>query len=153
MKARMNQPAMVLPGTMDALLALGKTLEGTGLPARTVHLVHLRASQINGCSYCVEMHAREALDEGDTIERVVAVGAWRESRRFTDAERAALALTEEVTRIADRPDAVSDEVWDTVADHYDEQQLAALTMQIAMINLWNRLNATVRQPAGVAPRD
>lgn len=153
MTARMTQPALALPGTMDALLAVGKTLDGTGLPDRTVHLVHLRASQINGCSFCTEMHAKEALDGGDTVERVVAVGAWRDSRRFTDAERAALELTEAVTRLADRPDPVADEVWDVVADHYDEKQIAALTMQIGMINLWNRLNATVRQPAGVPPRD
>ena len=143
MKARMASPATVLPGTMDAVLAVNKTLENTGLPVGTVHLVHLRASQINGCSFCVEMHSREALDDGDSPDRIFAVSAWRESRRFTDAERAALALTEAATRIADRPNAVSDEVWDA----------AALTMHIAMINMWNRLNATVRQPAGVAPRD
>src|SRR5690606_13026866 len=107
MEARMNNPVMVLPGTLDALQAAGRTYENTGLPARTVHLVHLRASQINGCSFCVEMHTREALDDGESVERLTAVAAWRESRRFTEAERAALALTEAVTRIADRPEAVS----------------------------------------------
>ncbi|WP_241385266.1 carboxymuconolactone decarboxylase family protein [Rhodococcus sp. CH91] len=152
MKARMNNPVMVLPGTLDALQAVGRTLENTGLPALTVHLVHLRASQINGCSFCVEMHTREALDDGESVERLTAVAAWRESRRFTDAERAALALTEAVTRLADRPDAVPDDVWDAAAGCYDEKQLAALVMQIATINMWNRINATVRQPAGAAPR-
>ena len=152
MKARMNNPVMVLPGTLDALQAAGRTLENTGLPALTVHLVHLRASQINGCSFCVEMHTREALDEGESVERLTAVAAWRESRRFTDAERAALVLTEAVTRLADRPDAVPDYVWDAAAGCYDEKQLAALVMQIATINMWNRINATIRQPAGAAPR-
>lgn len=152
MEARMNNPVMVLPGTLDALQAAGRTYDNTGLPALTVHLVHLRASQINGCSFCVEMHTREALDDGESVERLTAVAAWRESRRFTEAERAALALTEAVTRIADRPESVSDEVWDAAADIYDEKQLAALVMQIATINMWNRVNATIRQPAGAAPR-
>ncbi|MCD5419024.1 carboxymuconolactone decarboxylase family protein [Rhodococcus pyridinivorans] len=152
MEARMNNPVMVLPDTLDALQAAGRTYENTGLPALTVHLVHLRASQINGCSFCVEMHTREALDDGENVERLTAVAAWRESRRFTEGERAALALTEAVTRIADRPEAVSDEVWDAAADIYDEKQLAALVMQIATINMWNRVNATIRQPAGAAPR-
>ncbi|MFD6896957.1 carboxymuconolactone decarboxylase family protein [Rhodococcus sp. NPDC060086] len=151
MKARMNHPAFVLPGTLDALQALSKTLENTGLPTGTVHLVHLRASQVNGCSFCVEMHTKEAVEAGESVERLFAVSAWRESQRFTDAERAALALTEAMTRLADRPDAVPDEVWDDVADLYDEKQLSALIMQIATINVWNRINATIRQPAGVAP--
>ncbi|TCN55013.1 AhpD family alkylhydroperoxidase [Rhodococcus sp. SMB37] len=151
MKARMNHPAFVLPGTLDALQALSKTLEDTGLPDSTVHLVHLRASQINGCSFCVEMHTKEAVEAGESVERLFAVSAWRESLRFSAAERAALALTEAATRIADRSEAVSDEVWDAAADHYDEKQLAALIMQIATINVWNRINATIQQPAGAAP--
>ncbi|GAA4487786.1 carboxymuconolactone decarboxylase family protein [Rhodococcus olei] len=148
MKARMNNPAMVLPGAVAALQAVGGTTADAGLPAGTVHLVHIRASQINGCSVCLEMHSKEALRDGDSVERLLAVAAWRESPHFTDAERAALALTEAVTRIADQPDAVPDDVWDDAADHYDEPQLAALTLQIALINVWNRLNVTVRQPAG-----
>ncbi|MFD1811485.1 carboxymuconolactone decarboxylase family protein [Rhodococcus gannanensis] len=148
MKARMNNPAIVLPGAVAALQAVGRTTENTGLPASTVHLVHLRASQVNGCSVCVEMHSAELVADGFDTTKVFAVGAWRESPHFTDAERAALALTESVTRLADRPDAVPDDVWDDAADHYDEPQLAALIMQIALINVWNRLNATVKQPAG-----
>ncbi|EME20476.1 carboxymuconolactone decarboxylase family protein [Rhodococcus triatomae] len=148
MKARMNNPAIVLPGAVAALQAVGRTTENAGLPAGTVHLVHLRASQINGCSVCVEMHSAEALADGFDTAKVFAVAAWRESPHFTDAERAALALAESVTRLADRPDPVPDDVWDDAADHYDEPQLAALIMQISLINVWNRLNATVKQPAG-----
>ncbi|MFD4291882.1 carboxymuconolactone decarboxylase family protein [Rhodococcus sp. NPDC058505] len=148
MKARMNNPAMVLPGAVAALQAVSASTAGSGLPPSIVHLVHIRASQINGCSVCLEMHSKEALRDGDSTDRLLAVAAWRESSHFSDPERAALALTEAVTRIADRPDAVPDPVWDDAADHFDEQQLAALTLEIATINLWNRLNVTVRQPAG-----
>ncbi len=148
MQARMTNPAMVLPGAVAALQEVGRTTENTGLPTRTVHLVHLRASQINGCGVCVDMHPKLAMKDGETVERLLAVAAWRESPYFTDAERAALALTESVTRLADRPDPVPDDVWDDAADHYDEQQLAALIMQISLINVWNRLNATVKQVAG-----
>lgn len=148
MQARMTNPAMVLPGAVPALQEVGRTTENTGLPTRTVHLVHLRASQINGCGVCVDMHPKLAMKDGETVERLLAVAAWRESPYFTDAERAALALTESVTRLADRPDPVPDDVWDDAADHYDEQQLAALIMQISLINVWNRLNATVKQVAG-----
>ncbi|MGW6692198.1 carboxymuconolactone decarboxylase family protein [Rhodococcus sp. NPDC054953] len=148
MKARMNNPAMVLPGAVAALQAVSASTAGSGLPPGIVHLVHIRASQINGCSVCLEMHSKEALRDGDSTDRLLAVAAWRESPHFSDPERAALALTEAVTRIADRPDAVPDPVWDDAADHFDEQQLAALTLEIATINLWNRLNVTVRQPAG-----
>ncbi|MGW0041256.1 carboxymuconolactone decarboxylase family protein [Rhodococcus sp. NPDC003348] len=150
MQARMNNPALVLPGAVAALQAVGHTTENTGLPASTVHLVHLRASQINGCGVCVDMHPKLAMKDGETVERLFAVAAWRESPYFTDAERAALALTEAVTRLADRPDPVSDDVWDDAADHYDEQQLAALIMQISLINVWNRLNASVKQVAGAS---
>ncbi|AKE89221.1 alkylhydroperoxidase [Rhodococcus sp. WB1] len=148
MKARMTNPALVLPDAVTALQALGNAADGGGLPARTTHLVHLRASQINGCSVCVDMHPRLAKKDGETDKRLFAVAAWREAPYFTDAERAALALTEAVTRLADRPDPVPDDVWDEAARHYDEPQLAALILQISLINVWNRLNATVKQVAG-----
>ncbi|WP_214414841.1 carboxymuconolactone decarboxylase family protein [Sphaerisporangium fuscum] len=149
MEARMKNPAMVLPGAMQALLSLGKAIDQAGLPKVTVDLVLLRASQINGCSVCVDMHARDLRKEGQSDERLFAVAAWRETPYFTDAERAALALAEEVTRLADGGQ-VSDEVWDAAADHFSETELAAVIMAIANVNLWNRLNATVRQIAGSA---
>ncbi len=110
--------------------------------------MHLRASQINGCSVCVDMHARELKKAGETDERLFAVAAWRDAPYFTDAERAALALTEAVTRLSDRADPVPDEIWDEAARHYDEPALAALVLAIATINVWNRLNVTTRQVAG-----
>jgi AhpD family alkylhydroperoxidase len=148
MQARMSNPAMILPDAMKALGALSASLEKTGLPALTVELIHLRASQINGCGVCVDMHARTMKKTGETDERMFAVAAWRDAPYFTDAERAALALTESVTRLSDRPDPVPDEVWNEAARHYDERALAALVLSIAAINVWNRLNVTTRQVAG-----
>jgi AhpD family alkylhydroperoxidase len=148
MQSRMKNPVMVLPEALKALLAASKASEADGLPDVTRTLVHLRASQINGCSVCVDMHARELKEAGERDTRIFAVGAWRETPYFTDAERAALALTEAATRLADKSDPVPDEVWDEAARHYDEKALAALVIQIGMINLWNRLNATTRQVAG-----
>jgi len=148
MEARMKNPAMVVPDAMDALQALGKTLTKAGVPESTLDLVYLRASQINGCSVCVDMHAAAALKGGDTVERLIAVSAWRETPFFDDAERAALALAECVTRLNDRADAVPDDIWDDVTDHFDEQAVAALVLAIATVNLWNRLNAATRQIAG-----
>ena len=146
MKARMTHPVAVLPDAMTALLALSRAAQSGTVPKATHAVMHLRVSQINGCSVCVDMHARELRDTGASDERIWGVGAWRESPHFSDAERAALALAESVTRLADRPDAVPDAVWDDAADHYDEKELAALLLSIASINLWNRLNAAVRQP-------
>jgi AhpD family alkylhydroperoxidase len=148
MQARMKNPAMIIPNAMQALQALGKSVEQSGLPSRTLGLVHLRASQINGCSVCVDMHPRQLKKEGETEERLFAVAAWRDAPYFTDAERAALALTEVVTRLSDRADPVPDEIWDEAARHYDEPTLAALVLAIAMINVWNRLNVTTGQVAG-----
>ena len=148
MQARMNNPAMILPDAMKALHALGMSAEKSGVPARTIGLVQLRASQINGCSVCVDMHARDLKRAGETDERLFAVAAWREAPYFTDAERAALALTEAVTRLSDRPDPVPDEIWDEAARHYDEPALAGLILSIALINVWNRLNVSTRQVAG-----
>jgi AhpD family alkylhydroperoxidase len=146
MQARMTQPVIVLPDAMKALLALSKAAQSGTVPAATHTLIHLRVSQVNGCSVCVDMHARELKDAGENDERIWGVGAWRESPYFSDAERAALALAECVTRLADRPDAVPDAVWDDAADHYDEKELSSLLVSIAAINAWNRLNAATRQP-------
>jgi len=148
---RMQHPVMILPDAYRALLALSKATQDTGLPRETAYLVHLRASQINGCSYCVELHAQELKDAGASDERVWAVAAWRETPYFSDAERAALALSEAATRLSDRPEAVSDELWEEAARHYDERALAALLIEIGAINVWNRLNAATRQlPAGAS---
>jgi AhpD family alkylhydroperoxidase len=133
---------------MKALHALGKAVDGGGVPARTLELVHLRASQINGCSVCAEMHARELRWEGETDERLYTLAAWRDAPYFTAAERAALALTEAATRLDDRADPVPDEIWREAARHYDERALAALVLAIAEINVWNRLNVATRQIAG-----
>ncbi|HMF89594.1 MAG TPA: carboxymuconolactone decarboxylase family protein [Candidatus Angelobacter sp.] len=148
MQARMENPAMIVPGAMEALQALGKATEQSGLPARTLGLVHLRASQINGCSVCVDMHPRYLKKMGETDERLFVVAAWRDAPYFTDAERAALALTEAATRLSDRADPVPDEIWEEARRHYDEPVLAALVMAIALINVWNRLNVTTKQVAG-----
>jgi AhpD family alkylhydroperoxidase len=143
----MKNPVLVIPEAMGAILALLKSVEGRGLPARTVGLVHLRASQINGCSVCVDMHWRDAKKHGETDERMFAVSAWRDTPYFDDAERAALALTEAVTRLADREDPVPDAIWAEAAKHYDEQALSALLIMIGVINVFNRLNAATRQVA------
>jgi AhpD family alkylhydroperoxidase len=146
----MRNPAMILPNAMQALQALGASSEKGGVPARTLGLVHLRASQINGCSLCVDMHPRMLKKAGETEERLFALAAWRDAPYFTDAERAALALTEAVTRLADRADPVPDVVWEEAARHYDEKALASLILSIASINVWNRLNVATRQVAGSA---
>jgi AhpD family alkylhydroperoxidase len=148
MQARMNHPVMILPEAMKALHALNAATANGSISARTRELVHLRASQINGCSVCVEMHARDLKQQGESDERLFAVGAWRDAPYFTAAERAALALTEAVTRLSDREEPVPDAVWGEAARHYDEQELAALLLTIAQINVWNRLNVTTRQVAG-----
>jgi AhpD family alkylhydroperoxidase len=147
-QARMTNVAVLVPEALRALLALAKSAEGAGVPPATAALIHLRASQINGCSVCNEMHARELKQSGASDERVFAVAAWRDAPYFTDAERAALALTEAATRIADRPDPVPDEVWNEAARHYDERALASVIIQICTINAFNRLNVTTRQPSG-----
>jgi len=146
--ARLKHPAYVLPGVMDALQSLGGAVAKSGLSPRLVELISLRASQINGCSVCVDGHPRLARKLGETDERLFAVAAWRDSPYFTAAERAALALTEAVTRLDDRADPVPDEVWEDAARHYDEAALAGLVLAIAGINVWNRLNVATRQPAG-----
>src|SRR6266508_1647455 len=150
MQARMQNPAVIIPDAMPAILNLFKATKKGGVPQATLELVHLRASQINGCSYCVDTGVRSAKKAGESDERLFAVAAWREAPYFTDAERAALALTEAATRLSDRIDPVPDEIWDEATRHYDEQQLAALILVIGVTNLFNRLNATTKQVAGAA---
>jgi AhpD family alkylhydroperoxidase len=140
---RMKNPAAVIPGAWQAISALADSTARGGVPAGTLALVHLRASQINGCSSCVVGGWKSARKDGETDERLIAVAAWREAPYFTDAERAALALAEAATRLSDRADPVPDEIWDEAARHFDEKGLAALVLTIV-----NRLNVTTRQPAG-----
>ena len=146
--ARMGHPAMIVSGAMEALQAVGATVGATGLPVRTIDLVNLRVSQINGCGVCLLGDVRAAKKHGETDDRLAVVAGWREAPFFTDAERAALALAEAVTRLSDRSDPVPDAVWDEAASQYDEQTLAALVVAIANINLWNRLNVATGQVAG-----
>jgi AhpD family alkylhydroperoxidase len=148
MQARMKNPAMIIPDAMQAILALHGTTQKGGVPPATLELVHLRASQINGCSSCVDAGTRHAKQAGETDERLFAVAAWRDAPFFTEAERAALALTEVVTRLSDRVDPVPDAIWDEAAKHYDERALAALILSIATTNVFNRLNVSTRQVAG-----
>jgi len=146
----MKNPAMIIPEAMQQIQGLMAATQKGGVEPRTLGLVHLRASQINGCSACVEsgiQHGKQG-QGADSNERLMAVAAWRDSPRFTDAERAALALTECVTRLSDRADPVPDEVWNEAARHYDEKALAALLLSIATTNVFNRLNVGTRQVAG-----
>ena len=152
MQARMKNPVLMMPDALKALYAVAAAAKNPAVPETTLELVHLRASQINGCSLCVDMHAKDLRKRGESDERLFAVAAWRESPYFTDAERAALALTEASTRLSDRSDPVPDDVWNEAARHYDEAALASLVMNIAMINFWNRVNVTTRQLAGSGPR-
>jgi AhpD family alkylhydroperoxidase len=148
MEPRLKNPALLIPGALEAAQQLGAAVRRSGLPDSTLYLIEARASQINGCSVCLDMHTRELKASGEPDERIFMVGAWREAPYFTEAERAALALTEAATRLADRPDAIPDEVWDEAARHYDEAQLAGLVLAIGLINAWNRVNATTRQITG-----
>lgn len=148
MQPRMKNIVTLMPEVMPALMALAASAKQGGLPEQTLELVHLRASQINGCSVCVDMHTQMLKKAGETETRLFTVSAWRDAPYFTDAERAALALTEAVTRLADVPDPVPDAIWDEAARHYDEAGLAALLIAISAINVWNRFNVATRQVAG-----
>ncbi|MBB4251670.1 AhpD family alkylhydroperoxidase [Rhizobium sp. BK008] len=148
MQERMGNPALVLPAAMQALNALSKVPTETGLSAKLLELVNLRASQINGCSVCIDGHWRIARKHGETDERLFAVAGWRDAPYYSNAERAALALTEAITRLSDRADPVPDDIWDEATRHYDGKSLAALVVAIANINVWNRLNVATRQVAG-----
>ncbi|MEZ0076683.1 carboxymuconolactone decarboxylase family protein [Planotetraspora sp. GP83] len=140
--------AKLAPKAYHSLIGLERFLHESGLPDSTLELVKLRASQINGCGYCVDMHSHDAKKAGESDERLFAVVAWRDAPFYTDAERAALALTEAATRLSDRPDPVPDEIWAEAARHYDEETLAALVMAIAAINAWNRIGVTARRIPG-----
>ena len=148
MTARMTSPVFVLPDALPAMLAASKSASRAGLPRTTAALVHLRVSQINGCAVCIDMHAKELRELGETDQRLFGIAAWRDTPWFTDAERAALDLAEAATRLADNPDAVPDAIWDAVREQYETPALAALIMEIALINTWNRLNVITRQEAG-----
>ena len=148
MEPRIEHPAQKLPGAMQALQKLDGATKRAGVPEATHEMMKLRAGQINGCSACVDIHSRMLKALGEPDERIFMVGVWRESTYYSDAERAALGLAEAVTRLADRPDPVSDEVWEDAARHYDEEQLQALVLSIAAINTWNRLNVATRQITG-----
>jgi AhpD family alkylhydroperoxidase len=151
MEPRIKNPALLLPEAMPAMMALKNAVEKGGVPNKTLELVHLRVSQINGCGWCVDYGARTARKAGETEERLFATAAWRDTPYFTDAERAALALAESVTRLSDREDPVPDAVWNEAARHYDERGLATLVLWIALTNVWNRLNVSTRQVAGTWP--
>jgi len=148
----MKSPAMTVPGLMDAMQGLGKAASqaasAAGVPRAVMDLVALRASQINGCAVCLDMHTRGAKKAGETDERLFTLAAWRDSPYFTDAERAVLALTEAGTRLADQPGAVPDDVFQAAARHFDERALAAVVAAITAINAWNRLNVISGQVAG-----
>ena len=150
MQARMKNPASTLPGAFQAIQALMAAAQKSGAPEGLLQLVHLRASQINGCGPCVDGGVRHAKQSGETDERLFAVSAWRETPYFTEAERAALALAEAVTRLNDRADPVPDSVWADAAQHFDERALSGLVLYIAVTNLFNRLNVATRQIAGAA---
>jgi AhpD family alkylhydroperoxidase len=148
MKPRIKKPLDLLPDVMAPIQALLKSAYSSGVPRTTLELVHLRGSQINGCAWCVVSGTVQAAKSGEAAERIAAVVAWREAPYFDDAERAALALTEAATRLADRPDPVPDEIWDAAARHYDERQLAGIVLMMGITNLFNRFNVTTRQIAG-----
>jgi AhpD family alkylhydroperoxidase len=144
----MTNPVFTLSGAMEALQAAGKASRKAGLSEDLLNMVNLRASQINGCGVCVDLHARDLVKAGISDERLWSIAAWREAPYYTDEERAALALTEAMTRIADQPTGVPDDVWDEATRHFDEQKLAGLVLAVANVNTWNRLNVTTRQIAG-----
>ena len=148
MQQRMTNPTKILPGAAQGFQAQVKAIQQGDVPQTVLDLVHLRTSQINGCSFCVDYGARTAKKAGETDERLFAVAAWREAPYFTDAERAALALSEAVTRLADSADPVPDSIWEEATRHYDEKGLGAIIYMIALTNLANRVNVTIRQVAG-----
>lgn len=149
MEARLNLfENPVLAKVFRHINSAGKAVSDSAVPHATLELVKIRASQINGCGFCTDMHTKDAAAAGETPQRLHLVAAWREAKVFTEAERAALELTEEGTRIADAAGGVPDAVWENAAKHYDEEQLAALVAMIALINTYNRFNVMVQQPAG-----
>lgn len=151
MEARMKNPAFVLPDTMKGIQGVFQGISQGGVPHELMEIVGLRASQINGCSACVYSHVHNLKKSGESDERVGNVAAWREAPFYSDLERAALELTEAMTRLADRSaEAVPDALWERVTEHFDEEQVSALILTIAITNFFNRLNATINEPAGAS---
>ena len=148
MQPRIKSPALTLPGTREALLAINKATDGCGVPRATLELVHARVAQINGCSVCLDMHCRALKKIGERDTRIFALAAWRETPYYTEAERAALGLAEAATRLSDRTDPVPDEVWEEASRHFSEAALGGLVTAIALANLWNRLNVPTQQVTG-----
>jgi AhpD family alkylhydroperoxidase len=149
MEARLDLfSSAVMTKFVKHLVTASRAFADSDVPAATLHLMMLRASQINSCGYCTDMHAKDAAHAGEVQQRLNLVAVWREATVFTEPERAALELTEQGTRLADASPGVTDEVWANAAKHYDDEQLAALVALIAEINAWNRLNVITRQPAG-----
>lgn len=148
MSARMKNPALVLTDAMTGINHLYKAMHRGGAPQTTLELVHMRASQINGCGACVSAGTESARKAGVSDEKLFQLTAWRDSDLYDDAERASLALTEAATRLADSSEPVPDEIWDAVADHFDEAALSAIILMIATTNMFNRINTIVREPAG-----
>lgn len=148
MEARLKNPAALIPTVMEPMMALAKLTMNGKVPARTLGLIHVRVSQINGCAVCLDLHVRQMKKTGESDDRLLFVSAWRDSPLFTAAERAALALAECETRLADRADAVPDEIWKEATRHYDDEALAQLVLYVALVNVWNRVNVTTRQVPG-----
>jgi AhpD family alkylhydroperoxidase len=149
MDARMDLGATSVGGRVGKyLVSADRVIAESTVPEATLELVKIRASQINGCGFCVDMHTKDARHAGETTTRLNLVAAWREATMFTEAERAALELAEQGTRLADANGGVTDEAWANAAQHFDDDQLAALVAQIAVINAFNRANVIVRRPAG-----
>ena len=148
MTARMKNPALVLPDAKKGIGSLFQAMHSSGIAPTTLELVHLRVSQINGCCACVDSGVISARKAGESDDRLLRLPAWRETELFTDAERAALALAEQATRMADRPDPVSDEVFGEAADHFSEPELSAVILMVATTNFFNRINVTIHEPAG-----
>lgn len=149
MNARLNLfESPTAAKVLQHVIAAGKVLAASSLSTTTQELVKIRASQINGCGFCTDMHTKEATHAGETQTRLNLIAAWREAKVFTDAERAALELTEQGTRLADTSGGVTDEAWADAAKHYNEEELTALVSAIALINAFNRVNVMVQQPAG-----
>lgn len=148
MQARIENPAEIIPEALPPVLGLVKAISKGGLSETTLELVGLRVSQINGCTFCVDGHVRNARKAGESDERLFAVSAWSDAPYFTEAERAALALAEHATRLSDRSDPVPDAIWDEAARHFSEKQLSALVLAIGLTNLFNRINVTTKQPPG-----
>lgn len=148
MAGRLEHFTRALPGFGEAVGSMIGTIRSAGVPDTTLELVHLRVSQINGCAFCVDSGTRTMRKNGESEDRLAMLVVWREAPGFTDAERAALALAEAATRIADRPDPVSEEVWAEATRHFDETALAGLVAQIALTNLFNHANVAIRRPVG-----